>query len=101
MDSIGGVFNNHSAIPEGPGGGNRARGDGGKDFAETLKSLYRDVDQQIQEADQKAEELALGRRQDLHEVMIASQKADISFRFLMQIRNKLLEAYQEVMRMQF
>ena len=38
---------------------------------------------------------------DADEIMIASEKANISFRLLLQIRNKLLDAYQEVMRMQF
>ncbi|MFH1491043.1 MAG: flagellar hook-basal body complex protein FliE [Pseudomonadota bacterium] len=101
MDPVRGTFNQTAAILEGIPGRVKARGSGGADFAETLKSLYRQVDQQIHEADLKAEELALGKRQDLHEVMISSQKADLSFRFLLQVRNKLLDAYQEVMRMQF
>ena len=101
MDPIRGTFNHAAGLSEGISGTAKSRGSGGKDFAETLKSLYNHVDQQIQDADQKARELALGKRQDLHEVMIATQKADLSFRFLLQVRNKLLDAYQELMRMQF
>ncbi|MFH1490754.1 MAG: flagellar hook-basal body complex protein FliE [Pseudomonadota bacterium] len=101
MDPIKGAFNHTAAIPEGIPGRAKSGGSGGTDFSETLKSLIGHVDQQIREADLKAEELALGKRQDLHEVMIAGQKADLSFRFLLQVRNKLLDAYQEVMRMQF
>lgn len=70
-------------------------------FKDTLKSLISDVDNQIKDADQKAKDFALGENHDIHEIIIASEKADISFRFLMQIRNKLLEAYQEIMRMNF
>lgn len=70
-------------------------------FMDTLKSLVSEVDNQIKDANQMAEEFALGKEHDLHEIMIASEKADLSFRFLMQIRNKLLEAYQEIMRMNF
>lgn len=70
-------------------------------FKDTLRSLISEVDSQIKDADQKAQEFALGKNYDLHEIMIASEKADLSFRFLMQIRNKLLEAYQEIMRMSF
>jgi flagellar hook-basal body complex protein FliE len=81
--------------------GTHSRPSGAQDFSKILKSLYDQTNQQLLEADQMARELAVGKRQDLHEVMIAGQKADLSFRFLMQIRNKLLDAYQEVMRMSF
>ena len=70
-------------------------------FKETLSSLVSQVDQQIKEADQKAVDFATGKNYDLHEIMIASEKADLSFKLLMQVRNKLLEAYHEIMRMGF
>jgi flagellar hook-basal body complex protein FliE len=47
-----------------------------------------------------AEKLARGENVELHEVMIASQKASITLAATMEIRNKVIEAYQEVMRMQ-
>ena len=71
------------------------------DFLKTLKSFYCQVDEQIKEADQKTAEFAVGNIHDIHEIMIASEKAGLSFKLLLQIRNKLLEAYQEIMRMQF
>ena len=74
--------------------------DGG-DFQKVLKSLITQVDSHIKEAEQKTEEFVLGKRHDLHEIMIASEKADLSFQFLVQIRNKLIEAYSEIMRMSF
>ncbi len=70
-------------------------------FKDTLKSLISQVDRQIKDADQMAEDFALGKKYDLHEIMIASEKADLSFKFLLRIRNKLLEAYQEIIRMNF
>lgn len=70
-------------------------------FQETLKNFYYDVNHKMKEADQMTQEFAVGKRHDLHEIMIASEKANISFKLLLQIRNKLLEAYQEVIRMQF
>ncbi len=73
---------------------------GGGDFMEIMKGLASEVDEKLKTADQKTQQFALGQSQDLHEVVVASEKADISLRFLIQLRNKLLEAYQEMMRMQ-
>ena len=44
-------------------------------------------------------DLSTGRSSNLHEAMIAIQKAEISFKMMMQVRNKIISAYQEVMRM--
>jgi len=73
----------------------------GKTFVDTLRSFATQVDQEINGANRKTEEFAVGKDYDLHDIMIASEKADLSFRLLLQIRNKLLDAYQEIMRMQF
>ncbi|MBW1765076.1 MAG: flagellar hook-basal body complex protein FliE [Deltaproteobacteria bacterium] len=96
MDPIKGISINHINPIAGPG---KKRATGG--FQGTLNSLISQVDRQIKEADQKAEEFAVGKRHDLHEIMIATEKSELSFKFLLQIRNKLLEAYQEIMRMHF
>ena len=69
-------------------------------FATTLKSLIHDVDSQLKRADEMMKEFAVGKKTDLHNVMIETQKADLSLRLLLRIRNKLVEAYQEIMRMQ-
>jgi len=65
-----------------------------------MKGLTKEVDEKLKVADQKIQSFALGQTQDLHEVVVASEKADISLRFLLQLRNKMLEAYQEMMRVQ-
>lgn len=70
-------------------------------FQDTLTSFVEEVDAELKQADRMTGEFAVGKRHSLHEIMIASEKAGISFKLLMSIRNKLLEAYQEIMRMQF
>lgn len=97
MDPVSGV--NARVIIEGPRKNSSAVGGG--DFADTLKAFYNHVDDQLKTADQKTAEFAVGKNHDIHEVMVASEKAGLSFKLLMQVRNKLLEAYQEIMRMQF
>ena len=70
-------------------------------FADILKNFYQTVNTKINTADSKIEAFATGQPMDIHEVVIATEKADLSLRFLIQIRNKLLEGYQEIIRMQF
>ncbi|MBN1276158.1 MAG: flagellar hook-basal body complex protein FliE, partial [Deltaproteobacteria bacterium] len=70
-------------------------------FQNTLAELVRNVDDQLKESARLTEDFAMGKNHNIHEVMIASEKAGISLRFLLQVRNKLLDAYQEIMRMNF
>jgi len=97
MSSINPVFKPPVPSPEAV----RREGVQGKNFSDTLKTFYEQVDGQMREADQRSAEFAVGKNYDLHEVIIATEKADLSFRLLNQIRNKVLDAYQEIMRMQF
>lgn len=69
-------------------------------FEDMLKSFAGQVNDQLNEADKLVGEFAVGIPHDLHDIMIATEKASLSFKLLLQIRNKLLEAYQEIMRMQ-
>lgn len=69
-------------------------------FGRILKQSINEVAQRQREADGAIEALVTGKSTDIHQTMIAMEKADISFRLLMQVRNKLLAAYQEIMRMQ-
>lgn len=80
---------------------NKAAGDDITSFKDTLADFVSSVDQQLKESDQLTEDFAMGKNNNIHEVMIAAEKAGLSLRFLMQIRNKLLDAYQEIMRMNF
>ncbi|MFH1147169.1 MAG: flagellar hook-basal body complex protein FliE [Pseudomonadota bacterium] len=69
-------------------------------FGEHLKNYMADVNELQQAADQKIEELASGQNANIHETLIAVEKANISFRMMMQLRNKIVSAYEEIMRMQ-
>ncbi len=77
-----------------------ASGTAGTSFADTLKNAIGEVNQAQQVSDQKIQELATGRTDDVASVMIATEKADIALRTMMQVRNKIIDAYQEIMRMQ-
>ena len=50
---------------------------------------------------QQVKQLLHGDRQDVHNVMIAVEKADVTFQLMMQVRNKIVNAYQEVSKLQF
>lgn len=76
-----------------------SEGHGEVSFADTLKNYITKVDNLHKEADEAILDLAAGKSKNIHETMLAIQKADISFRLMMQVRNKIIEAYQEVMRM--
>jgi len=63
-----------------------------------FKDILAEVNGQQQEADTQIRQLLLG-EVDLHEAMLALEKADLSLRFLVQVRNKLVRAYEELSRM--
>lgn len=68
-------------------------------FADTLKAMINQVDELQKASGQSTKDFIAGKNIDLHEVMAAGQEAQLSFQFMMEMRNKLLEAYQEVNRM--
>ena len=67
-------------------------------FAETLGQALGSVDKMQVEADDQASKVAMGGG-NLHEMSLALEKADISMRLAVKVRNKLVEAYNEIMRM--
>ncbi len=69
-------------------------------FSEALKEAVGDVNRLQVESDRAVEKLQTGESKNLHETMITMEKADISLRLMVQMRNKVVEAYQEIMRMQ-
>jgi flagellar hook-basal body complex protein FliE len=72
---------------------------GGGTFADALGKAIANVDKLQVEADREASAVAKGGG-NLHEMAIALEKADVSLRVAAKVRNKVVEAYQEVMRMQ-
>jgi flagellar hook-basal body complex protein FliE len=69
-------------------------------FAESLKSALGDVNTLQNDAGNALQRLVAGENVDIHEVMISNAEAGIAFDLMMEIRNKLVEAYQELQRMQ-
>ena len=72
---------------------------GGMSFGEMLAGQVKDVNMQQKTADQMVTNIASGRSENLHETMLASTQAELTFNLMVQVRNKALEAYQEIMRM--
>jgi len=70
------------------------------EFGKVIKGAIDRVDGMDKEADKSIMDLLKGKA-DIHETMIALQKADISMRLLLAIRNKAIEAYKEITHMQF
>jgi flagellar hook-basal body complex protein FliE len=69
-------------------------------FGNMLVRSLNDVNQLKLEADEAVTNLAAGKQKDIHATMIALEKADVAFQLLMQVRNKIISAYETVMRMQ-
>ena len=84
---------------EGPSSTNSSAG-AGKSFADTLKDAVGSVNEMQKASDKAIQNLATGKTDNVAEVMIASEKADIAFKVMVQVRNKIIDAYQEVMKMQ-
>ncbi|MFF2752561.1 flagellar hook-basal body complex protein FliE [Psychrobacillus sp. NPDC058041] len=68
-------------------------------FGDFLKSAIESVNQDQKASDVLTEKLIRGEDVELHDIMIASQKASITLNTTLEIRNKVVEAYQEIMRM--
>ncbi len=72
----------------------------GSSFSKLLQKSIGEVDQLQKKADKAIGELAVGNNNDIAQTMIAVEKASLSVQMMAQIRNKVVEAYQEIMRMQ-
>ena len=69
-------------------------------FASWLSEKISDTNDQLNEADTALNQLAAGHAQNLHQTMITLEQAKLSFNYLEQIRNRLMSAYQEILREQ-
>lgn len=69
-------------------------------FSKMLDESIQQVNQDQLEANAAVKDLVAGRTKNIHEALLALEKADLSMKLMMQVRNKALEAYKEVMRMQ-
>ncbi len=74
--------------------------DSAKTFSDILRNSVETVNQHQHQADTAIKELVAGRSKNIHETMLTIERADTSLKLMMQVRNKILEAYREIMRMQ-
>ena len=70
------------------------------EFLSKLEGFMAEVNSLQKEAGESVSQLASGDVNNIHDVMVAVEKAAVSFELMMEIRNKVIEAYQEVMRTQ-
>jgi flagellar hook-basal body complex protein FliE len=77
-----------------------AAGPGAPGFAGWLTREIAQANDRMQALDRQVQDLALGKAANLHDVMIALEETRLSFQLMVQIRNRALEAYQDILRMQ-
>lgn len=99
MSQIHGVSQAVSAIAETLPVSHQAPAESGG-FLDSLKSAIGKANDVQAQASQAVDSLMTGQTQDLHRTMVALQEADVSFQLMMQIRNKLVAAYEDIQRMQ-
>lgn len=92
IDPLGIVSRVNATTPVAPG----PQTGSGADFKQELLDEMRKVNEMQQDATQATNDLLTGQRDDLEGVMIATQKADSAFRMLLALRNKVVDAYDEV-----
>ncbi len=73
---------------------------GQQSFSEVLSDAINGVDQTMKSSDGKVEDLIAGKSDNVHDAMISMQRAKLSFDLMVEVRNKVVETYQEVSRMQ-
>ena len=71
----------------------------GKSFKDVLSESIGEVNELQKQAEAMADKLATGQPDNVDEVLVAARKAELAFDMLMQIRNKLVDAYEEIQRM--
>jgi flagellar hook-basal body complex protein FliE len=87
-------------VPELEPGGAAPSGSPAGSFADSLRQALAPVSHAQAEAAARVQDLVAGRAENLHDVQVALQKADLSFQLLLQVRNKLVQAYHEILQMQ-
>lgn len=78
----------------------QAGGSADASFLQLLGQQLESVNHQHQLADQQVKQLVLGQSDNVHDVVLNVAKADLMFRMVLEIRNRLMDSYQELMRMQ-
>ena len=84
-----------------PSSSPRAASTSGGGFGDALRTAIGQVEELQANSEQQVSALLQGESGDIHNVMIAIEKADVAFQLMMQVRNKIVNAYQQVSQMQF
>ena len=80
--------------------GNKTSGSDSSSFGKIFESAVDRVQHLQDDTQSKVDKLLNGEDQEVHEVVLAGQRSELAFEYFMQVRNKVVSAYQEVMRMQ-
>ena len=98
--NLGAIPNSYLPEPSALDSGSGSEG-GGLNFGAVLTNAINSVDQANSSAGAQVNSLLQGASNDMSSVMIAVEKADVSFQLMMQVRNKIVNAYQDIEKMQF
>jgi flagellar hook-basal body complex protein FliE len=94
VEAVRGVIDNIGALGAPASGARPSTG-----FGDLLNRMVANADSAQKESDALVESLARGEPTDVHQVVLALSQADVTFRTLLEVRNRLVEAYQEIQRM--
>lgn len=100
MDQIKAIASIAPSFAGGAASGQAIGGATSSGFMDSLQQAISKANDIQLGANQAAEALMTGQTQNIHQTMVALQEADVSFQLMMQIRNKLVSAYEEIQRMQ-
>ncbi len=90
----------HSSSAANPVAGAASPSSKGNGFADALAERLESINDKQLQADNAVEKLATGEAENIHDVVLSMAEADLTFRLVLEIRNRLIESYQEIMRMQ-
>jgi flagellar hook-basal body complex protein FliE len=96
ISNVGGAL---SGLPNLPVSGGKKTDAPAADFGSMLKDAGGALDNLGAQADASTMKLATGQPVDIHEVMLSTEQASLGFSLALQVRNKLVDAYQDIMRM--
>ena len=100
MSQIHGIASVVSSVPDLTSAGSAVSSTESGGFLDSLKQAVGKVNEAQLQGGQAVDALLTGQTQDIHRTMVALEQANVSFQLMMQIRNKLVTAYEEIQRMQ-